>query len=50
MTRNSYYELPRAPRRSGNLYDHCVRAILHGLRFGEHGLPLMGSAATGTTA
>jgi hypothetical protein len=26
-----------------------VRAIVHGLRFGAHGLPLMGSA-TGTTA
>jgi cellobiose phosphorylase len=24
------------------LYQHCVRAIEHGLRFGEHGLPLMG--------
>ena len=26
-----------------DLYEHCVRAIVHGLRFGEHGLPLMGS-------
>ena len=25
------------------MYEHCVRAIQHGLRFGEHGLPLMGS-------
>jgi cyclic beta-1,2-glucan synthetase len=25
------------------LYEHCVRAILRGLRMGEHGLPLMGS-------
>lgn len=25
------------------LYDHCVRAIDHALRFGEHGLPLMGN-------
>ena len=25
------------------MYDHCVRAILGALRFGEHGLPLMGS-------
>ena len=24
------------------LYEHCVRAIEHGLRFGAHGLPLMG--------
>ena len=28
---------------------HCVRAIKHGLRMGEHGLPLW-AAATGTTA
>ena len=26
----------------GTLYEHCVRAIDHGLRFGAHGLPLMG--------
>jgi cellobiose phosphorylase len=25
------------------VYAHCVRAIEHGLRFGEHGLPLMGT-------
>jgi cyclic beta-1,2-glucan synthetase len=24
------------------LYQHCVRAIEHGLKFGAHGLPLMG--------
>jgi cyclic beta-1,2-glucan synthetase len=28
---------------SGTLYDHCVRALEHGLRFGPHGLPLMGT-------
>ena len=27
----------------GTLYEHCVRAIEHGLKFGVHGLPLMGS-------
>src|SRR6185437_15290254 len=27
---------------SASLYEHCIRAIRHGLRFGEHGLPLMG--------
>ncbi len=27
---------------SATLYEHCVRAIEHGLRFGSHGLPLMG--------
>ena len=25
------------------MYEHCVRAILNGLKFGEHGLPLIGS-------
>ena len=34
---------PAAAEESASLYQHCVRAILHGLRFGEHGLPLMGS-------
>ena len=28
---------------TASLYEHCVRAIVHGLQFGEHGLPLMGS-------
>jgi cyclic beta-1,2-glucan synthetase len=39
----SYYDLPKRSEESGTLYQHCVRAIEHGLRFGEHGLPLMGS-------
>src|SRR5205823_500638 len=39
----SYYDLPNRSQESATLYQHCVRAIEHGLRFGEHGLPLMGS-------
>ncbi len=39
----SYYDLPVRSEKSASLYDHCVRAILRGLRFGEHGLPLIGS-------
>ena len=39
----SYYDLPGRSAESASLYQHCVRAIEHGLRFGEHGLPLMGS-------
>lgn len=39
----SYYDLPQRSEESGTLYEHCVRAIKYGLRFGEHGLPLMGS-------
>ncbi|MDP2342739.1 MAG: glucoamylase family protein [Deltaproteobacteria bacterium] len=38
----SYYDLPGVASTSGSLYEHCVRAIRHGLRFGVHGLPLMG--------
>jgi len=36
------YDLPRRSEISGTLYDHCMRAIKNGLKFGEHGLPLMG--------
>ncbi|MEP7261254.1 MAG: glucoamylase family protein [Usitatibacter sp.] len=40
---DSYYDLPFRSAESASLYQHCVRAIEHGLRFGAHGLPLMGS-------
>src|SRR5439155_1668933 len=39
---DAYYDLPRVSDDIGTLYDHCLRAIEYGLRFGEHGLPLMG--------
>jgi cyclic beta-1,2-glucan synthetase len=38
----SYYDLPQRSEKSGTLYEHCVQAIKYGLRFGVHGLPLMG--------
>lgn len=38
----SFYELPNRSEESASLYQHCVRAIENGLRFGEHGLPLIG--------
>jgi cellobiose phosphorylase len=41
-TEESYYDLPIRSEESGTLYEHCLRAIHHGLRFGQHGLPLMG--------
>jgi cyclic beta-1,2-glucan synthetase len=37
-----YYDLPQISTEHASLYEHCVRAITNGLRFGEHGLPLMG--------
>lgn len=40
---DSYYDLPARSEEAATLYEHCVRAIEHGLRFGAHGLPLMGS-------
>jgi cellobiose phosphorylase len=40
---DSYYDLPNRSQEAASLYDHCVRAILWGLRFGEHGLPFIGS-------
>jgi cyclic beta-1,2-glucan synthetase len=39
----SYYDMPMRSNESADLYQHCVRAIRHGLRMGVHGLPLMGS-------
>ncbi len=38
----AYYDLPVRSEEAATLYQHCVRAIEHGLRVGEHGLPLMG--------
>ncbi len=38
----AYYDLPNRSEEAVTLYEHCVRAIEHGLTFGEHGLPLMG--------
>lgn len=40
---DSYYDLPGRTRETASLYEHCVRAVQCGLRFGEHGLPLMGT-------
>ncbi|MGD8933013.1 MAG: cyclic beta 1-2 glucan synthetase, partial [Chromatiales bacterium] len=40
---DSYYDLPGRSETTESLYQHCVRAIRHGLSFGAHGLPLIGS-------
>ena len=39
----SYFDLPIKSDMVETLYRHCVRAIDHGLVFGVHGLPLIGS-------
>jgi cellobiose phosphorylase len=38
----SVYELPQVGLTTATLYEHCVRAVEHALRFGVHGLPLFG--------
>jgi cellobiose phosphorylase len=40
---DSYYELSKQSDETATLYEHCVRAMKRGLRFGRHGLPLMGT-------
>jgi len=40
---DSYYDLPGRSEEAASLYEHCVQAILNSLKFGEHGLPLIGS-------
>jgi cellobiose phosphorylase len=39
----AYYDTPRFSGEIGTLYEHCVRAIKNGLKFGRQGLPLIGS-------
>ncbi|HEY9199173.1 MAG TPA: glucoamylase family protein, partial [Gammaproteobacteria bacterium] len=38
----AYYDQPQRSHEAASLYEHCVRAIKHGLRFGAHQLPLIG--------
>ena len=40
---DSYYDLPLRSEQTATLYMHCVRAIERGLKFGVHGLSLIGS-------
>ncbi len=37
------YGEPEVSDITGTIYDHCLRAINHSLRFGEHGMPLIGT-------
>ena len=37
------YQLPRVSADAAPLLEHCVRAIAHAMKYGAHGLPLIGS-------
>ncbi|MDA8212999.1 MAG: glycosyl transferase [Clostridia bacterium] len=37
------YNIPRISQEKDTIYNHCIRAIENALKFGLHGLPLMGS-------
>jgi cellobiose phosphorylase len=37
------YDKPTLSSEVSSLYDHCIRTIERSLKFGEHGIPLMGS-------
>ena len=37
------YLLPQVSEQRASLFDHAVRAIEHAMKYGAHGLPLMGS-------
>ncbi len=37
------YEIPRVTDSKYSVYEHCMRAIEHSYRRGEHGLPLIGT-------
>jgi cellobiose phosphorylase len=39
----SYYDMPMRSPHSADIYEHCRRALLRGMRYGAHGLPLIGS-------
>lgn len=39
----SRYDLPGRSPETASLYEHARRAVAHGLRWGPHGLPLMGA-------
>jgi cyclic beta-1,2-glucan synthetase len=39
----SYYDLPNRSEEVASLYQHCLRAVVRGLSFGDHGLPFMGT-------
>jgi cellobiose phosphorylase len=40
---DSYYDHPGRSEKQGTLFEHCRRSILYALKYGEHGLPLIGT-------
>ncbi len=39
----SYYGMPGVSEKWGTLYEHCAAAVSNALKYGIHGLPLIGS-------
>ncbi len=37
------YIKPKVSSNTGTIYDHCIRSLEYGFKFGDNGLPLMGS-------
>ncbi len=37
------YDIPRMSEEKSSVYEHCIRALERALKFGERGIPLMGS-------
>jgi len=40
---NEVFSTPKVALERATLFEHCRRAVMHGLTFGPHGLPLMGT-------
>lgn len=40
---NERYNKPKISKDNATVYEHCIRAIEHSLKFGPHDIPLMGS-------
>ena len=40
---NERYGCPGISNETASLYNHCIRAVEISLKFGAHGLPLMGT-------
>jgi cyclic beta-1,2-glucan synthetase len=44
------YELPRVASERASLFEHCLRAIEHGITSGPHGLPLVSRSGRAFTS